>query len=298
MASTATATTRMTPPLSTPGYSVQGRVFVITGGTQGLGLGIARQLAQQGAKGLVLVSRNQAKGDSVCRQEEEQSQQKTKDNNDTNVCIWRFVAADLGDAPQAQDVIPKAVTLMKDVGPISGVVNAAAITERGNLMTTTAEGFDVQMAINVRAPFLITQATAKHMKEHSCRGSIVNISSVAADGGAPFIMAYSASKAALNVLTKNNAAELAPHGIRVNAISMGWTVTENEHKLQTANMGEDWVAQADAGVPLGRILRPEDVAATVGFLLSDSSALMTGSILNLHPEFPEGMLSVQTEDKR
>ena len=165
-------------------------------------------------------------------------------------------------------------------------------------MTTTVEGFDIQMAINVRAPFLITQAAATHMKAHNIRGSIVNISSVAATGGAPFIMAYSASIAALNVLTKNNAAELAPHGIRVNAIGLGWTVTENESKLQTANMGDDWVAQADTGVPLGRILRPEDVAATVGFLLSESSALVTGTILNLHPEFPEGMLSVQTEDKR
>ena len=289
------ATPALVPPLSSPGYKVDGRVFVVTGGTQGLGLGIAKQLEQAGAKGLVLVSRNQAKGDEVCQERANRGGGATGDGGG---CIWRFVAADLGDAQQAQDVISSAVALMKDVGPISGVVNAAAITERGNLMTTTAEGFDLQMAINVRAPFLVTQAAAKHMMEHKIRGSIVNIGSVAANGGAPFIMAYSTSKAALNTLTKNNAAELAPHGIRVNAISMGWTVTENENKLQTANVGEHWIAQADASVPLGRILRPDDVAATVGFLLSDSSALMTGSILNLHPEFPEGMLSLLAEDKR
>ncbi len=63
-------------------------------------------------------------------------------------------------------------------------------------------------------------------------------------------------------------------------------------------MGEDWVAQADSSVPLGRINRPEDVACTVGFLLSDSSAMMTGSIINLHPEYPHGILSLLTEDKR
>ena len=81
------------------------------------------------------------------------------------------------------------------------------------------------MAINVRAPLLLTQALAKHMMECKIRGgSIVNISSVAAHGGAPFILAYSASKAALNCVTTNDAAELAPHGIRVNAINMGWTV--------------------------------------------------------------------------
>lgn len=287
------ATPGLVPPLSSPGYEVTGRVILVTGGTQGLGLGIARQLKQRGALGLVVVSRNKAKGDAVCQELSSAS------TDGGPGCICRFVSADLGDPKQAQDVIPQAVALMKDVGPISGLVNAAAITERGNLMTTTPEGFDLQMAINVRAPFLLAQGVAKHMMEQKIRGSIVNISSVAAYGGAPFIMAYSASKAALNALTKNNAAELASHGIRVNAINMGWTVTENENKMQTATMGENWIAQADAGVPLGRILRPDDVAATVGFLLSQNSALMTGSALNLHPEFPEGMIStLQAEVKR
>jgi len=274
---TTQASATLTPPLSPPGYNVSGRVFLVTGGTQGLGLGIARQLKLCGAKGLVLVSRNQTKGNEVC--------QELSDNN----CICCFVAADLEDPQKAREVVSKAAALMKEVGPISGLVNAAAITERGNLATESAEGFDKQMAINVRAPFLLTQAVSQRMIEHQIRGSIVNISSVASHGGAPFIMAYSVSKAALNALTKNNAAELAPHGIRVNAINMGWSVTENESKVQTANMGIDWISKADAGVPLGRILRPDDIAATVGFLLSDSSALMTGSILNLHPEFPEGM---------
>ena len=90
-------------------------------------------------------------------------------------------------------------------------------------------------------------------------------------------MAYSVSKAAVVTLTKNNAAELAPHGIRVNAINMGWCYTENEDKLQTAQSGNSrWIDDADSSVPLGRILRPEDVAATVGFRLSDSAAMMTG----------------------
>ena len=172
---TATTTPSLFPPLSTPGYDVSGRVFVVTGGTQGLGLGIARQLQQQGAAGLVVVSRNQAKGDAV-------SKELSKDN-----CTCRFVKADLGNAVQAQSVIPQAVELMKTIGPISGLVNAAAITARGNLLTTTPEGFDIQMAINVRAPLLLTQAIAKHMMERKIRGSVVNISSVASHGGAPFI---------------------------------------------------------------------------------------------------------------
>merc|ERR1719183_2294188 len=134
-------------------------------------------------------------------------------------------------------------------------------------MDTTPEMFDKQFDINTRAPFLLTQAVAKHNIAKKARASIVNISSIAAKGGAPFIMAYSASKAALNVLTTNNAAELTPHGIRVNAVNMGWTYTENENALMEAKGGADWLSGADAALPLKRLMRPVDVACTVCFLL-------------------------------
>ena len=132
------------------------------------------------------------------------------------------------------------------------------------------------------------------------RGSVVNICSVASYGGAPFVMAYSASKAALVALTKNNAAELAPKHIRVNGINMGWCYTTNEDKLQTVQAGGDetWISRADESVPLGRILRPRDVAVAVGYLLSDASSMMTGAILDLHPEFAHGMLSLLDTDSR
>uniref|UniRef100_A0A6V2PCJ6 Ketoreductase domain-containing protein n=1 Tax=Ditylum brightwellii TaxID=49249 RepID=A0A6V2PCJ6_9STRA len=275
----------LNPKLSATGLGVSGRVFVITGGTQGLGLAIARYLKGNGAAGLVLVSRSKEKGEKVCKELEE------------NTCVVKFVAADLGNTEDASSVIAKAAEAMSGVGPISGLVNAAATTGRGNLLTTTAEDFDIQMALNVRAPFLVSQGAAKHMIENKVRGgSIVNICSVAALGGAPFIMAYSASKAALAAMTKNNAAELAPKGIRVNGVNMGWCLTENEDKLQRKNSGDDWAVKADAGVPIGRILRPEDVAATVGFLLSDASAMMTGSVLSLHPEYSDGMLSLVADE--
>jgi NAD(P)-dependent dehydrogenase (short-subunit alcohol dehydrogenase family) len=265
----------LNPPLSTPHLDVTGRVFVITGGTQGLGMAVARVLKGNGAAGLVLVSRSPDKGKLAC---DELSSQHCK-------CVW--IKADLTQSEEASAIIPRAVEAMKDVGEITGVVNGAATTARGNLMTTTAADFDLQMAVNVRAPFLITQAAAKVMTS----GSIVNIASVAAHGGAPFIMAYSVAKAALVALTKNNAAEL-PH-IRVNAINMGWCLTDNEDVLQKTEheAGSDWAQHADASVPLGRILRPQDVAATVAFLLSDASALMTGAILELHPEYADGILS-------
>lgn len=279
----------LNPPFSTPQLSVTGRVFVITGGSQGLGLAIARLLKEQGAAGLVLVSRSKDKGEGAC----------SELNGGGSICVW--IQADLSEAEDTSSVISKAAEAMKDVGPISGLVNAAATTARGNLFTTTADDFDLQMNINVRAPFLITQAAAKHMIEAGVEGgSIVNIASCAAHGGAPFIMAYSSAKAALVVLTKNNAAELAPHKIRVNAINMGWTLTDNEDKIQQTEHpdGANWLQSADAGVPLGRILRPQDVATTVLFLLSDASAMMTGSILELHPEWSDGMISTSAKARQ
>lgn len=171
------SSTGLNPPLSAPNFNVAGRVFVITGGSQGLGKAIAKVLKGQGASGLVLVSRSADKGMRARRELD----------GDGCTCVW--IEADLSQSEQASAMISKAVEVMKFVGPISGVVNAAATTARGNLFTTTADDFDRQMAINVRAPFLITQAAAKHMIDSGVQGgSIVNIASVAAHGGAPFIM--------------------------------------------------------------------------------------------------------------
>lgn len=278
--------TNLNPPLSTASLGVAGRSFLITGGTQGLGLAIARLLKEQGAIGLALVSRSADKGAAICQ-----------DLSDAT-CRCVHVQADLSQADDASSVIPRAVELLKDVAPITGVVNAAATTARGNLFTETAQGFDHQFAVNTRAPFLITQAAALHMIETKVvGGSIVNIGSCAAHGGAPFVMAYSTSKAALTAMTKTHAAELAPKKIRVNAVNMGWTYTENENDLQSSR-NTNWLEQADAGVPLGRILRPQDVACTVSFLLSDASRMMTGSVIELHPEWADGLISLVDDEEK
>eukprot|EP00940_MAST-03C_sp_MAST-3C-sp2_P000834 g834.t1 len=204
-----------------------------------------------------------------------------------------FIPTDLSCPDSIESSCESAI---KELGKVHGLVNAGAMTARGNLEDTTAEDFDAQMALNCRGPFLMTQAIARHMKSASTRGSIVNISSVCAKGGAPFLMAYSASKAALECLTRNNAAELAPHGIRVNAVGMGWCLTDNEDKLQRAQSGPDWLDAADSQQPIGRILRPEDIAATVGHLLSDASEMVTGNVVDLHPEYSLGMISLAPFD--
>jgi NAD(P)-dependent dehydrogenase (short-subunit alcohol dehydrogenase family) len=195
-------------------------------------------LKESGAGGIVLVSRSAGKGADACSE------------LNCDACKVVYVSADMGDPEAPGKMVAEAIEQMRDVGSISGVVNAAAYTARGNLFTTSATDYDNMMAINARAPFLVTQAAARHMVEAKVRGSIVNICSVAATGGAPFISAYCASKAALVCQTKNNAAELAPHGIRVNGINMGWCYTDNEDALQTRQNGGDsrWIDKADAGV--------------------------------------------------
>jgi len=270
------------PPLSSPSFDLAGRHFIVTGATQGLGLEIARQLRLTGAAKLALLSRTKSKGDAAAAE------------LSCDGCVAGFVEADMESPASLERAAIAAIEFLD--GRVDGLVNAAGITDRGNLMNTTVEMFDKQMAVNTRAPFLLTQAVAKHMIERKARGSIVNISSVAAKGGAPFIMAYSASKAALNVLTQNNAAELAPHGIRVNSIDMGWTYTENENKLMVAKGGPDWIKEADAQMPLGRIMRPTDVACTVCFLLGPASQMMTGNVLSLHPDTALGLLSRKSVD--
>merc|ERR1719271_2018915 len=147
----------------------------------------------------------------------------------------------MSDPKSVQTGAAAAIEALK--GRVDGLVNAAGTTERGNMMDTTVEMFDKQFDTNTRAPFLLSQAVAKHMIEKKSRGSIVNISSIAAKGGAPFIMAYSASKTALNTLTQNNATELSPHGIRVNSVNMGWTFTDNEDALMVAKGGPNWLSE-------------------------------------------------------
>ena len=216
------------PPLAIPSFRVDGRAFVITGGSQGLGKAVAELLRSLGAAHLVLVGRDRAKGTATAQQ------------LSTPTCGVYFVQADLADASETQQVIPQALQVIREnvntedtKGAseegivITGLVNAAATTARGNLQTETAEGMDQQFAVNVRAPFLLTQALMRHLLQQDAtstgsRGaSIVHVSSVAAHGGAPFLTAYSASKAALNNLTKTTAAELVKLRIRVNAVNMG-----------------------------------------------------------------------------
>jgi NAD(P)-dependent dehydrogenase (short-subunit alcohol dehydrogenase family) len=240
-----------------------GKVVVVTGSTQGLGAAIARRAAALGAAGVVVCGRDRERGEAV---------------RDGLGCDALFVAADLADEHDCRAVVCKCD---ERFGRVDGLVNAAGLSMRGTLDDTSAELWDHLFAINARAPFLLMQEAARVMRRAGAGGSVVNIITMASHGGEPALTAYSASKAALAALTRNAGYQLQPDRIRVNGLNIGWTATEGEHALQTATGApDDWREAADAGRPFGRLLVPEDIAPMVTYLLSDASAMVTGSVID------------------
>lgn len=246
---------------------MQGRIAVITGGTQGLGEAIARLFAARGAAGLVICGRNAARGEAVAADLSAQG------------CPTAFVRADLARVEDCRAVMARADARF---GTLHALVNAAAITDRGTILDTSPALFDAMFAVNVRAPFFLIQDAAKLMRRAQVAGSIVNIQSMSAHGGQSFIAAYCASKGALATLTKNAAFSLMPDRIRVNGLNIGWMDSPGEHRIQAAYHAADagWLAAAEAKQPFGRLLKPDEVARAVAFLASDESGLMTGSVID------------------
>ncbi|MEQ8701757.1 MAG: SDR family oxidoreductase [Bauldia litoralis] len=244
-----------------------GKVAVVTGGTQGLGETVARLLAARGAAGIVICGRNAKLGKAVAA-----SLGKT-------AAKVVFIKADLNKVEDCRKVIAGAD---KAFGRVDILVNVAATTDRGTILDTSPELFDRMFALNVRAPFFLIQDAAKIMRREGIEGSIVNIQSMSAHGGQPFITAYSASKAALSALTKNAAFSLMPDRIRVNGLNIGWMDTPGEHSIQMRyhTDDKDWLAKAEQSQPFGRLLKPEEVARAVAYLASDESGMMTGSIID------------------
>ncbi len=242
------------------------KICLVTGGTQGLGKGIALHLAEKGAAELIICGRNVRNGEA--------SAQEIQDLG----CSCEYVQADLTIEADCRHVVR---TCDEKFGAIHGLVNAAGITDRGSLEDTTVSAWDRIFHTNVRAPFILTQAAVKIMRREHVGGSIVNIISDTSHGGAPYIMAYSASKGALATLTKNNAHALRFDKIRVNGINMGWTFTPHEDQVQKGmGKGDNWLAEVEAQQPFGRLLRPRDIAYLVAYLLSDQSEMMTGSVID------------------
>jgi NAD(P)-dependent dehydrogenase (short-subunit alcohol dehydrogenase family) len=244
---------------------LDGKIVVVTGATQGLGERIARDAAAQGAAGVTITGRNAKRGEAVA-----------SDISKTAPCL--FVPAELGDEAQVRAVMAKTEAKF---GRIDGLVNSGALTDRGTIENTSVELWDRLFAVNVRAPFILTQEFVRRAKARGGGGSIVNVITRSAHGGQPFLTAYSSSKGALATLTKNVANAVRFDKIRVNGMNIGWMETPGEHAIQARDGNPpDWLAKAAPHQPFGRILSTDDVSTLAVFLLSDASEMMTGSVID------------------
>lgn len=241
-----------------------GKIAVVTGGTQGLGEAIARLFAERGVAELVICGRNAKNGARVA-----------SEISATGCPTW-YVKADLAKVSDCRNVIAEAE---RRFGRVDVLVNAAGLTDRGDIFDTTEERYNEIFDVNVRAPFFLIQEAVRIMRREKIAGAIVNVQSMSAHGGQAFIAAYCASKGALATLTRNIAHSLVKFHIRVNGLNIGWMSTPGEDRIMKTYHGakDGWLAAAAKTKPFGRLLDPKEVARACAYLASDKSGLMTGS---------------------
>lgn len=229
---------------------LQSHNAVVTGGTAGIGLEIARLLAAEGAQ-VTVVGRDAERGAKAA----------VEIGHDA-----RFVQADLGDLDSVS-------SLAAQLGEVDILVNNAGAFPVAPTVSQDVASFESMFDINVRGTYFLVAALAKGMLERG-NGSIVNVTSLAAVKGMPGASVYSATKAALASLTRGWAAEFGERGVRVNSVSPGPTRTEGV----LAEWGES-IEDIAAGLPLRRTARPEEIAQAVLFLASPRASYVTGSTL-------------------
>src|SRR2546430_7079503 len=230
---------------------------LITGGTSGIGRAAATKLAQRGIH-VIVVGRHAERGAQTVA--DIRAAGGTAD----------FLAADLRDASSARDVARRAVEVGN--GHIDILINNAGIYPFGPTHDMTEEVFESVYVLNVKVPYFLVAALAPLMAKRG-KGAIVNLSTMAADYGAPGVRLYGSSKAALNLLTKAWAAEYGPSGVRVNAVSPGPTRTEG-----TEAMGEG-LEQLAAQAPAGRPATANEIAEAIVFLATDHANFIHGAKL-------------------
>lgn len=252
------------PQVSSFNRDLEERAAIVTGGSQGLGEAIAREFVARGLRALLLTGRNAARGEAVA------------ESLRATGCDARFHRVDLADLDAVRQIVPAAE---KAFGRLDILVNAAGDTDRGTIFDTSPALYERIMAVNLRAPFFLIQDAAELMRRQGIEGAIVNIQSMSAHGGQPFLSAYSVSKGALSVLTKNAAYGLLKHRIRVNGLNIGWMATPGEDAIMKLrhDAKDGWLDEAAASQPFGRLIDPREVAKAVAYLASAESGLMTGA---------------------
>jgi 3-oxoacyl-[acyl-carrier protein] reductase len=234
---------------------MQDGVVIVTGASQGIGLGIARTLAARGAR-LALVARTEERVASVAAELGSGA---------------RAYGCAVQDAERVQATVQR---LQDEMGPVHGLVNNAGITRDALLVRMSQEDWEEVLAVNLTGTFNFTRAVAKGMMRQKF-GRIVNVTSVIGQMGNAGQANYAASKAGIVGFTKAVARELASRNITVNAVAPGYIAT-----AMTADLPDGVREDLMKTIPLQRLGTPEDVARIVAFLLSDDAAYVTGQVLN------------------
>src|ERR1700752_677678 len=246
---------------------VDDKVVIVTGAAQGLGRAIAVEAASSGAAAIVLTDHPT----------------KTCDQSLAEISKLgakaAFVPADLLEQDAPANIIAAAV---EKFGRVDGLVNAAGLSDRGSVATVDPALFDRLFTVKTGGPMFLIPGLIQHLQERKAPGSLVNILSFQAHGAAVNLAVYGATKAALSLLTKNAAFAHRKDRIRIFGINLGWADTPGEREMQAIKLGksESWLADAEARMPWGHLIQPDDVARLTLFLLSDASIPMTGALID------------------
>lgn len=236
------------------------KTAIVTGGSSGLGLATASQLIEDGYRAII-TGRDLAKLESA------------KNQLGENSIIKQIDISNL-------DAIPSFVKEIKETfGSIDVLVNNAGINLKKSLIDVTDQEFQNIINVNTTGVFSLTREVVKVMKDQESKGNIVNISSMAAKYGLPYVIAYSASKTAIEGMTRALAVELGPIGIRVNAVAPGFILTAMVSKALDSD--PERKQKVLSRTPLGRLGEPIDIANAISFLVSDKAKFIHGAILNV-----------------
>lgn len=238
---------------------LQGKTAIVTGGTRGIGFAIVKKYLENGANVAIVGSRKESVDKAL---------EQLPDYADRIMGIW----PDLCDP----DAVAESFAAVKErFGRVDILANNAGVSSRTSLYDYTVEEFDKIVNLNLKAVFVCSQAVARIMKEQG-GGVIISTSSMVSLYGQPSGCAYPTTKFAVNGLTKSLARELAKDHIRVNAVAPGVTKTDMMSALP-----QELVDKISAGIPLGRVGEPEDIANAYLYLASDLASYVTGVVLHV-----------------